>query len=153
MKYIAMLFVCLSPWLRRKKYLPWLLPKSPPMIDGHIAQDEWAGATWFTTFYQTSPDDNTTPSEKTEAAIPIVLPSIPSLPEPLRRMTKVPAGNLTMERSRSFTSIRLIPPGFSRFLTPLILFDVTREVHYGTHHTKAVQPKTSSPSGRCPHQE
>ncbi len=38
----------------------------PPVIDGAISEGEWADAYWHDEFYQTSPGDNTEPSEKTE---------------------------------------------------------------------------------------
>jgi len=40
-----------------------------PQIDGRISAGEWDEATWFNQYYQTSPGDNTTPSEKTEIAV------------------------------------------------------------------------------------
>ncbi|MCF7794393.1 MAG: hypothetical protein K9N09_10565 [Candidatus Cloacimonetes bacterium] len=41
----------------------------PPVIDGAISEGEWADAYWHDEFYQTSPGDNTEPSEKTEIGL------------------------------------------------------------------------------------
>ncbi|MBN1327027.1 MAG: hypothetical protein JW996_03660 [Candidatus Cloacimonetes bacterium] len=47
------------------------IPKTelPPVIDGIITDGEWDNAYWHDEFYQTSPGDNTEPSEKTEIGL------------------------------------------------------------------------------------
>ena len=42
---------------------------NPPVIDGFVGAEEWHNAYFLHQFYQTSPGDNTLPSEKTEIAL------------------------------------------------------------------------------------
>jgi hypothetical protein len=39
---------------------------APPVVDGMIGEDEWAGAAVITLDHQTEPGDNTSPSVETE---------------------------------------------------------------------------------------
>ena len=52
--------------LHSKEVIDIPLIHNPPVIDGVISVDEWSEAICWDEFYQTSPGDNTEPSERTE---------------------------------------------------------------------------------------
>ena len=66
-KIILIIFLLILALLLKAKAeieIPYMHDK--PIIDGKISEDEWAEAVCWDEFYQTSPGDNTQPSERTE---------------------------------------------------------------------------------------
>ncbi len=66
-KYIMLFLVLFTIFaLHSKEVIDIPLIDKPPVIDGRISADEWSDAICWDKFYQTSPGDNTEPSEQTE---------------------------------------------------------------------------------------
>jgi hypothetical protein len=66
-KYILVFLVLLAVFiLSAKEVIEMPLISKAPVIDGIVTDGEWSGAVGWDEFYQTSPGDNTVPSERTE---------------------------------------------------------------------------------------
>jgi hypothetical protein len=66
---LVLSFMVLTQFIFAKQSFQVSMQSKTPTIDGIISVNEWQDAIWLTEFYQTSPGDNATPSEKTEIAI------------------------------------------------------------------------------------
>jgi hypothetical protein len=64
--FIFLIFIFLICFLNAKVEINIPKLENPPVIDGVISADEWSEAVRWDDFYQTSPGDNTEPSERTE---------------------------------------------------------------------------------------
>jgi len=64
--FILLIFILLICFLNAKVEINIPKLENPPVIDGKISADEWSEAVLWDEFFQTSPGDNTEPSEKTE---------------------------------------------------------------------------------------
>ncbi len=65
LKYWLLLFIIIPFALQAKLTIHLQKTHQPPVIDGVIEDGEWIEAAVIDTFYQTSPGDNTDPSERT----------------------------------------------------------------------------------------
>jgi hypothetical protein len=65
-KYIFIGFLVITACLGAKEILDIPYAVNPPEIDGKVKDGEWDKALHWDRFYQTSPGDNTEPSERTE---------------------------------------------------------------------------------------
>ena len=64
--FIFLIFIFLICFLYTKVEINIPKLEKPPIIDGVVSDDEWYKAVRWDEFYQTSPGDNTEPSERTE---------------------------------------------------------------------------------------